>query len=116
MSHPNLPDPIRQAERLREHYAAEPRTDYLDLPLARQLDAIEIACQRVMYQRARAEALPESDEYGEWLEQLTDSCIGDAEIGRRAREMVAHYMQDVAVLRGEDLADLADLAEGRSDE
>jgi len=110
---PNLPDPIRQAERLREHYAAEPRTDYLDLPLARQLDAIEIACRRGMYHRARMEALPESDEYASWLEKLTDSCVPDAEIGRRAREIVAHYMQDVAVLSGEDLADFA---EGRSDE
>ena len=113
MSHPNLPDPIRQAERLREHYAAEPRTDYLDLPLARQLDAIEMACRRVTYQRARAEALPESNDYAQWLQQLTDSCVSDAEVGRRAREIVAHYMQDVAVLSGEDLVDF--VAEGRSD-
>jgi hypothetical protein len=101
-----LPDPLRITERLSER-AQSPRLSFESLTVIERLDAIEIACRNPRYCSARSEALPESDEYSEWLAALTDSCIGDAEIGRRAREIVAKYLQACAQQRGEDLAEFA---------
>jgi hypothetical protein len=103
-----LPDALRIWDRVHARITGvdEPaRPAFEDCSKLQQLDAIEIACRSPFYVGARTEALPESDEYAEFLALLTDSCISDAEIGRRAREIVAKYLQACALRRGDDLAE-----------
>lgn len=105
---PSLPDALRVWDLMLERLSGQStRTElaFEDCSLLQQLDALEVACRNPFYVAARTEALPESDDYAQWLAQLTDSCISDAEIGRRAREIVAQYLQACALKRGDNLAE-----------
>lgn len=105
---PSLPDALRVWDLMLERLSGQgTRTAiaFEDCSLLQQLDALEVACRNPFYDAARSEALPESDAYSQWLAQLTDSCISDAEIGRRAREIVAQYLQACALRRGDNLAE-----------
>ena len=81
------------------------RPDFESLPFGQRLDAADVACRRDLYRRALIESLPESDDYEGWLGKLLNSAVSDAEIGRRAREIVVAYLQRVALKHAEDLRD-----------
>lgn len=76
-----------------------------DLPRREQLTIAETACARPAYRQALEEALPESDGYDGWLEATINVNVSDAEIGRRARELILEYLSRVAAVRGDDLAE-----------
>jgi hypothetical protein len=99
-----LPDAVLADERLRYRLQEPAPPAFERLGRIHQLDAMEIACRSPFYAAARSEALPESDEYGDLLQMLTDSTITDSAIGAKAREILTAYMQRVAERRGEDLA------------
>jgi hypothetical protein len=56
-----------------------------------------------VYRRALLEALPESDQYEDFLMRLIDPAVSDADIGAAARAMVKKYIEEVASYRGEEL-------------
>lgn len=101
----SLPDPIRLIERLRERHQERPAPAFEDFSAVQQLDALEIACRNPFFVSCRVEALPESDDYLAFLDALTDSCVTNEEIGRRARDIVLAYVQACAQRRGESLAE-----------
>lgn len=77
-----------------------------DLSKRQQLEIAETVCRRTEYREALSEALPESDEYDRWLTVAIDVNASDAEIGRRAREIILDYLERVAAVRGDDLAEV----------
>lgn len=76
-----------------------------ELPRREQLDIAETVCRRPSYREALSEALPESDAYDHWLTLAIDANVDDAEIGRRARELILAYLARVAAVRGDELAE-----------
>lgn len=86
-------------------YAAAPAFE--DLPRCRQLDIAETICRRPSYHSALIEALPESDGYDGWLDATIDLNVSDAEIGRRARQLILDYLARVAAVRGDECAEEA---------
>lgn len=94
-------DPARVAP---PEYGTE-REAFEDLPRSQQLDIAETVCRRPSYRAALIEALPESDGYNGWLEAVIDVSASDAEIGRRARELILDYLGRVAAVRGDDLVE-----------
>lgn len=103
----STPDPLRIDERMRELYFEPTRRTpvFEDCTTIQQLDALEIATRNPFYINCLTEALPESEDYAQFLALLTDSCITADEIGRRAREIVLKYVQACAQRKGEDLAE-----------
>lgn len=100
-----LPDPIRQLERLHEQWEERPAPAFDEHTTIQQLDALEVATRHPFYINALTEALPESDDYAQFLAKLTDSCITNDEIGRLAREMALKYVEACAQRRGESLTE-----------
>lgn len=76
-----------------------------DLPRFAQLDVAETVCRRESYRAALTEALPESNGYDGWLQAIIDVNVSDAEIGRRARELILDYLGRVAAVRGDELSE-----------
>jgi hypothetical protein len=82
------------------------RPSFEDLSRRQQLEIAETVCRRTAYREALSEALPESDGYDGWLTVAIDVNASDAEIGRRAREIILDYLERVADARGDDLAEV----------
>jgi hypothetical protein len=81
------------------------RPAFEDLRRSQQLDIAETVCRRPSYHSALIEALPESEGYDGWLEAAIDVNVPDAEIGRRARELIVSYLARVAAIRGDELTE-----------
>lgn len=86
-------------------YAVHPAFE--DLSKRQQLEIAETVCRRPAYREVLTEALPESDGYDRWLTLAVDVNCSDAEIGRRAREIILGYLARVADVRGDDLGEEA---------
>lgn len=93
-------DPCRVAP---PEYTAGPAFE--DLPRREQLNIAETVCRLPSYRSALTEALPESDGYDGWLSAIVDVNVSDAEIGRRARQLILGYLGRVAAARGDELAE-----------
>lgn len=82
------------------------RPSFEDLSRRQRLEIAENICGRPAYRDALTEALPESDGYDGFLKLAIDVNASDAEIGRRAREIILDYLERVAAVRGDDLAEV----------
>lgn len=94
-------DPVRVAP---PEYGPE-RSAFEELPRREQLDIAETVCRRPSYREALLEVLPESDGYDGWLSAAIDANVDDAEIGKRARELILTYLGRVAAVRSDELVE-----------
>jgi hypothetical protein len=99
-THPDLRDnPVRIGD---PDFGPE-TPDFNALPMSQRLDSVQSAIKQTTYKLALIEALPESDEYASWLNQLADSAVSDAVIGHVAREIVCAHIAAVARQHAEEI-------------
>jgi hypothetical protein len=89
-----------------DYYESAGGPAFGELPIGEQLEIAEGVCRREPYASALLEALPESEKYRSFLSLALERSVSDADLGKLARGMILDYLQAVAVVNGDDLAEM----------